>query len=153
MTSATTVTDEFFLRIGDVCEHDTLTKNAEFADWTYIIWSTATVDTRTPSYTQMSDKRGICPLTAKLYFWNESTQLWDDSAATWDGYGQAANGFITTNSNPTSGVTSDSATMSVHFQSPTATPAVKPYFDIQVKITLEDERADNDCSATVFQQE
>lgn len=33
-------TDQFYLRIGDVCEHDTLTKNAEFADWTYIIWST-----------------------------------------------------------------------------------------------------------------
>ena len=34
------VTDQYWLRIGHVCEHDTLTKNKEFADWLYIIWST-----------------------------------------------------------------------------------------------------------------
>lgn len=95
--------------------------------------------------------RGTCPLTAKLYFWNEGTQVWDDSATAWSGY-TASNNFITTNSNPTAGVTSDSGTMSVHFQSPTTAPAVKPFLDILVKITLEDERADNDCSATVNQQ-
>lgn len=144
-------TDQFYLRIGDVCEHDTLTKNAEFADWTYIIWSTKTTETKIPDYTQKNNLRGTCPLTAKLYFWNEGTQVWDDSATTWSAYTANSN-FITTNSNPTAGVTSDSGTMSVHFQSPTTAPAVKPFLDILVKITLEDERADNDCSATVNQQ-
>ena len=40
------VEDQFVLRIGDICELDTLTKNSEFEDWTYIIWSTQEVESR-----------------------------------------------------------------------------------------------------------
>ena len=38
-------TDQYVLRIGDVCKYDTLTKNSEFAEWTYIIFSTSASET------------------------------------------------------------------------------------------------------------
>jgi len=124
-----------------------LTKNAEFADWTYIIWSTQVVEHRIPDYTQKSTMKGICPLTATLYFWNEANQVWDDYASTWSGF-TTLNNFITTNSNPTSGVTADSGKMSVKY---TNASSLKPFTDYHLKIVLEDLRADNACAATVNQ--
>ena len=46
-----TKVDIYWLRIGDVCEQDTLTKDAEFPDWLYIIWSTQVNESRQPDFT------------------------------------------------------------------------------------------------------
>lgn len=61
----------------------------------------------------------------------------------WPGY-TANNNFVATSSdspNPSA------ATFDIHFTVPTTTPAVKPYIEWFVKITLIDERADNACSS------
>ena len=152
--SEQSVTDEFFLRIGHVCEHDTLTKNAEFADWTYIIWSTQVLEMRQPSYTQLNSKEGVCTLTAKLYLWNEGTQVWDDWASNWSGY-TSNNNFVTTSVNSPSPT---AAQLTIHYTDPTVTTnpsgtSLKPFKDYNFKITLEDENADNTCSSTIYQQQ
>ena len=131
--------DQYVLRIGDVCELDTLTKNSEFADWTYIIWSTQVVESRQPDYTQLASKVGTCPLTAKLFFWNELNNDWDDMTSAWPGY-TTQNDFVATSSDSPD---PSAATFDIHFTDPTTTPAVKPFIEWTVKITLEDERADN----------
>ena len=101
-------TDQYWLRIGDVCEHDTLTKNSEFGDWLYIIWSTQTVESRQPDYTQL--KVTTCPLTAKLYFFDETTNSWDDMTTLWPTY-TTSNNFVDSSSDnlPTA------STFDIHF--------------------------------------
>ena len=103
-------TDQYWLRIGDVCEHDTLTKNSDFDDWLYIIWSTQTVESKQPDYTQLASKVGTCPLTAKLYFFDEANNIWDDMTTLWPTY-TTNNDFVDTSSDdpPTA------ATFAIHF--------------------------------------
>jgi len=134
--------DQYWLRIGDVCESDTLVKNSEMNDWLYIIWSTQVNESRQPDYTQLASKVGTCPLTAKLYFFNEATNTWDDMVTAWPAY-TTNNNFIATSSDSP---TPSAATFDVHFTNPTTAPAIKPFIEWVVKITLEDERADNTCA-------
>lgn len=63
------VSDDFILRIGDVCQDDTLVKNAEMSDWLYTISSASTAETRSPDYTH--GKAGTCALSCTLEFFNE----------------------------------------------------------------------------------
>ena len=130
------VSDQYVIRIGDVCRYDTLTKNSEFADWTYVIWSTQTSETLIPDYTQSNT---ACPLVATLLLFNEVTNTWVDSASAWNGYG-GSNAFI---AGSTSSVTSNVAQMTIDFQDPTSSPAAKPYVEWYAKITLEDQRSEN----------
>ena len=125
-------TDQYWLRIGDVCEHDTLTKNSEFADWLFDIFSTRNADSKQPDYTQLASKVGTCPLTAKLYFHNDSNNDWDEMTTLWPTY-TTHNDFIATSTDdpPTAG------TFKIHFIDPETYPAVKPFKEWPfVKITL-----------------
>ena len=119
--------------------YDTLSKNNEFADWTYMIFSSQTLEARIPDYTQAAGKAGVCPLTAKIYFFNEQTNSWGtDFSSTWTSYG-GSNSFVGTSNvdPPTAG------TLTVDFQDVTTHPVQKPYTEWYVKITIEDERAEN----------
>ena len=73
-----TKTDQYVIRIGDVCKYDTLTKNNEFADWTFVVDSNSIAVSKIPDYTQDPTKVGTCPLTAKIYLFNEVTNVWQD---------------------------------------------------------------------------
>ena len=97
------------------------------------------VESRQPDYTQLASKVGSCPLTAKLFFWNEASNDWDDMTSIWPGY-TTDNNFVATSSDSPD---PSAATFDIHFTDPTTAPAVKPFIEWTVKITLEDERADN----------
>ena len=130
------VSDQYVIRIGDVCRYDTLAKTSEFDDWTYVIWNTQTSETLIPGYTQSNS---ACPLVATLELLDEDTNTWIDSASAWNGYG-GSNAFIT---GSTSSVTANVGQMTIDFQDPTTTPAAKPYVEWSAKITLEDQRSEN----------
>ena len=88
-------------------------------DWIYVIHSGSTAETRNPTYSQ-TKAAGVCPLNAKLEFFNDATNTWDDNSAWANSAFDTATGAFT-----------------VLY----TTPPTKPFVEYFVKITIVDSQS------------